>query len=76
MILFSLSLTTLCSALIEAGVPVDHSGGDYEQTALHYAAREGRKECVQVLLQHGAAYSSYRHAQKHFCISMRLLIRL
>jgi len=41
-------------ALIQAGVAVDHSDGDYGQTALHYAAREGRTGCIQVLLQHGA----------------------
>ena len=40
-------------ALIDAGVPVDHKGGDYEQTALHYAAREGRTEAVEVLLARG-----------------------
>jgi hypothetical protein len=40
-------------ALIEAGVPVDHKGGDYEQTALHYAAREGRTATVEVLLANG-----------------------
>lgn len=40
-------------ALIEAGVPVDHKGGDYEQTALHYAAREGRTATVEVLLTNG-----------------------
>ena len=41
------------SALIQAGVPVDHSGGDYEQTALHYAAREGRTKAIEVLLAYG-----------------------
>ena len=40
-------------ALIQAGVPVDHKGGDYEQTALHYAAREARTEVVEVLLAKG-----------------------
>ena len=40
-------------ALIQAGVPVDHSGGDYQQTALHYAAREGRTEAVEALLACG-----------------------
>jgi len=46
-------------ALVSAGVPVDHCGGDsehdYQQTALHYAAREGRKECVEALLNYGTA---------------------
>jgi len=42
------------SSLIRVGVPVDHCDGDYEQTALHYAAREGRTKCIEVLLYHGA----------------------
>ena len=41
-------------ALIQAGVPVDHSGGDYQQTALHYAAREGQTEACQRLVELGA----------------------
>lgn len=41
-------------ALVAAGVPVDHADGDYAQTALHYAAREGRKEAVDALLACGA----------------------
>jgi len=41
-------------ALLDAGVPVDHTDKEYGQTALHYAAREGRKEAVQVLVARGA----------------------
>ncbi len=41
-------------ALIDAGVNVNSVGGQFEQTPLHYAAREGRTAVVQVLIQAGA----------------------
>jgi hypothetical protein len=45
---------TTVRALIDAGVNVNSVGGQFEQTPLHYAAREGRTAVVQVLIQAGA----------------------
>jgi ankyrin repeat protein len=41
-------------ALIEAGVDVNSIGGQFHQTPLHYAAREGRTAVIQILVQAGA----------------------
>jgi ankyrin repeat protein len=40
--------------LLEAGAAVDALDKN-KNTALHYAAGYGRKECVELLLKHGAA---------------------
>lgn len=40
--------------LLEAGAAVDAMDKN-KNTALHYAAGYGRKECVAILLEHGAA---------------------
>mmetsp|Transcript_698 Transcript_698/g.1667 ORF Transcript_698/g.1667 Transcript_698/m.1667 type:complete len:209 (+) Transcript_698:34-660(+) len=41
-------------ALLDSGVYVDATDGEYNQTALHYAAREGRRDAVDTLLVAGA----------------------
>lgn len=41
-------------ALIDVGVDVNSIGGQFEQTPLHFAAREGRTEVVQMLINAGA----------------------
>lgn len=49
------SLQVKCAQiLLEAGVMVDALDKN-KNTALHYAAGYGRKECVALLLDHGAA---------------------
>lgn len=50
-----ISIQVKCAQiLLEAGVTVDALDKN-KNTALHYAAGYGRKECVALLLKHGAA---------------------
>lgn len=54
-IILCLRLQVKCAqVLIEAGANVD-SLDKNKNTALHYAAGYGRKECVSLLLENGAA---------------------
>ncbi|KAL6953522.1 hypothetical protein U1Q18_046363 [Sarracenia purpurea var. burkii] len=53
--LLRISLQVKCAQiLLEAGATVDALDKN-KNTALHYAAGYGRKECVALLLEHGAA---------------------
>lgn len=52
---FGLTVQVKCAqVLLEAGAKVDALDKN-KNTALHYAAGYGRKECVQLLLENGAA---------------------
>lgn len=54
MCLFIVSQVKCAQILLEAGAAVDALDKN-KNTPLHYAAGYGRKECVGLLLEHGAA---------------------
>jgi ankyrin repeat protein len=43
----------LCRVLIECGADVNAAGSSHRWTCLHYAAREGQREVVELILNHG-----------------------